>query len=61
MYDYLNQATKTIASYPETASNAVFNLGYASFFNPLRGVLISDETLVLVFDILLKQSFVIKR
>ena len=58
----LNQARTNIGSYPKTASNAVLKkLDYASFFNPVRGVLISDETLVIVFDILLKQSFVIKR
>ena len=34
----------------------VKKLGCASFFNPLRGVWISDETLFLVFEILFDLS-----
>lgn len=45
----------------QTPRSGLKNLGYASVFNPLLSVWISDETLFLVFDILHKVQLLNKR
>ena len=50
---YLSNTRKSISSDIQTLRSWLKKLGCASFFNPLLSVWISDETLFLVFDILL--------
>ena len=50
---YIKHSKGCFIRYPNTLKLVKKKLGCASFFQPLLGVWISDETLVLVFDILL--------
>ena len=50
---YIKHSKGCFIWYPNTLKLVKKNLGCASFFQPLLGVWISDETLFLVFDILL--------
>ena len=53
---YMKHSKECFIRYQNTSKLVKKNSGCASFFNPLLSVLTSDETLFLVFDILLQRK-----